>query len=83
MVKRTLEAAKKYHVNGILLGGGVAANTLLRNELIAQSELDVVMPTPSLCTDNGSMIGAAGYQRYIRGITHGLELDANPSLELV
>ena len=30
MVSRTLDAADRYAVNGILLGGGVAANTLLR-----------------------------------------------------
>ena len=82
MVKRTLEAAKKYHVNGILLGGGVAANTLLRKELIAQSELDVVMPSPSLCTDNGSMIGAAGFFQFKKGFCRQWDMDVIPNLKL-
>ncbi len=82
MVKRTLEAAKHYRVNGILLGGGVAANTLLRKELVSQSDLDVVMPSPGLCTDNGSMIGAAGFFQFNKGFCRQWDMDVIPNLKL-
>ena len=61
MVRRTVEAAKRYGVKGVLMGGGVAANTLLRREMRDRSPVEVIVPSPRLCTDNGAMIGAAAY----------------------
>lgn len=64
LVKKTVKAAKKYQVKSILLGGGVAANDMLRKQL-EQSTKHVVpsaklfVPTKSLCTDNAAMIAAA------------------------
>ena len=40
---------------------GVAANTLLRQEMAERSPVPVVVPRPALCTDNGAMIGAAAF----------------------
>ena len=61
LVHKTVEAAKQYGARGVLLGGGVAANTLLREELARRCPLPVVVPRPSLCTDNGAMVAAAAY----------------------
>ena len=40
------------------------------------------MPTPILCTDNAAMIGAAGYYDFVKGVRHGLDLNAVPGLKL-
>jgi len=63
LVRKTLKAAKKYNVKSILLGGGVAANQKLRDQLkLKIKDLDLktelFYPEKSLCTDNAAMIGA-------------------------
>ncbi len=82
MVGRTIEAAEKYRAKGILLGGGVAANSHLRAEMTRWSPLEVIVPRPALCTDNGAMIGAAAYFTLRHGDTFAWDLDVVPSLRL-
>jgi N6-L-threonylcarbamoyladenine synthase len=79
---KAIDAVRRYDARGLVLGGGVSANASLR-EACRQAPVPVLIPAPRLCTDNGAMIGAAGYQRFMKGETHGLELDASPSLALV
>jgi N6-L-threonylcarbamoyladenine synthase len=69
----------------VVLGGGVAANRVLRDRLAAAAEaagMPLVVPRPGLCTDNGAMIGAAAARRMEAGVRAGLDLDAKPSLPL-
>ena len=82
MVHKTLEAADKWGARGIILGGGVTANTLLRNRMSRESKLATLVPPPVLCTDNGAMIAACGYFHYNRGRNGPLDLDVDPSLSL-
>ena len=82
MVQRTVQAATHYKAKGVLLGGGVAANLLLREEMGRQSPVPVVVPRPSLCTDNGAMIGAAAYFRLRNGPRYQWDLDVLPGLRL-
>jgi N6-L-threonylcarbamoyladenine synthase len=85
LATKTLRAAREIGAASIVVGGGVAANRALRERLAAgAAELGVplVIPRPSLCTDNGAMIGAAGARRLERGERAGLDLDARPSLPL-
>jgi N6-L-threonylcarbamoyladenine synthase len=82
MVQKTLEAADKYGARGILLGGGVTANALLRERMSQESRLPTLIPAPVLCTDNGAMIAAAGYYHRIRGRRDLLDLDVDPGLSL-
>ena len=84
-VQKTVAAAKEKRVGTILLGGGVVANSRLR-ELIqpaaAAEGIEVRYPSPALCTDNGAMIAAAGWSRLLRGERSPLDLGADPSLPL-
>lgn len=64
LVAKTIKAAQKYQVKSILLGGGVAANNLLRKMLeVGCQKLGVkfFVPPKNLCTDNAAMIAAAAF----------------------
>ena len=82
LVTKTVAVAREQRVKQILLVGGVAANKLLRQQLIQNSPLPVLVPEPVLCTDNAAMIAACGYYRFKAGKIDGLELDVIPSLKL-
>ncbi len=82
LVRKTLEAAKTYNVKGILLGGGVASNSELRNEIKKHSPVPVTVPRPALCTDNGAMIGSAGWFHLRHGLKHQWDMDIDPRLRL-
>jgi N6-L-threonylcarbamoyladenine synthase len=85
LVRKSIRAAEAAGARSIVLGGGVAANRILRERLAAEAEdrnLLFVVPPPALCTDNGAMIGAAAARRFAAGERAGLDLDARPSLPL-
>ncbi|MBM4464853.1 MAG: tRNA (adenosine(37)-N6)-threonylcarbamoyltransferase complex transferase subunit TsaD [Chloroflexi bacterium] len=83
LVEKTKRAAEEYRVEQILLSGGVAANKLLRQEMAQRSDLPVLYPPISLCTDNAAMVAGAAYFRYQAGYRSGWDLDVIPNLKLV
>ena len=82
LVTKTVFLAKEQGVNQILLAGGVAANKVLRQSLIDNSPLPVLIPPFILCTDNAAMIATCAYYRYKAGKVDGLDMDAIPNLKL-
>jgi N6-L-threonylcarbamoyladenine synthase len=85
LVSKTVRAARESGARSIVLGGGVAANSVLRTRLAGEAEaigVPLIVPRPGLCTDNGAMIGAAGARRFLAGERSGLDLEATPSLPL-
>jgi N6-L-threonylcarbamoyladenine synthase len=85
LVTKTIRAAEAIGARSIVLGGGVAANRVLRDRLAARGAaagMPLVVPRPALCTDNGAMIGAAAARRFEAGVRAGLDLDARPSMPL-
>jgi tRNA N6-adenosine threonylcarbamoyltransferase len=84
-VTKTLRAARETGVERVLLGGGVVANTRLRERLVsdgAEAGLDVLVPPLSLCTDNAAMVACLGAARLERGDQAGLDIAADPNLPL-
>lgn len=85
LVSHTIEGAKQLGFKKIAMAGGVASNTVLREEMKEACERRGFMfyhPSPTLCTDNAAMIGAAAYYDYKKGLISGLTLNAVPSLKL-
>jgi N6-L-threonylcarbamoyladenine synthase len=85
LATKTLRAAGALEARTIVLGGGVAANAALRDRMAAgagELGIPLVVPRPGLCTDNGAMIGAAGWLRLQAGQRAPADLDARPSLKL-
>jgi N6-L-threonylcarbamoyladenine synthase len=84
-VSKTIEAAKRTDVDAVFLGGGVVANTRLRDRLGtagAAAGLRVVAPPLELCTDNAAMVACLGAARLERGERHALDIAADPNLPL-
>jgi N6-L-threonylcarbamoyladenine synthase len=82
LVTKAIDAARSYGATEILLAGGVAANTRLREELARRAPVPLRCPPPALCTDNAAMIGAAAFFRFEAGLQSGWDLDVQPNLKL-
>ena len=85
LATKTLKAARDYGVASVALGGGVAANRALRATLdarLAADGLQLRVPPPAWCTDNGAMIGAAAAHRFAAGDRADASLEAVPNLSL-
>ena len=82
LVKKTMLAVARSGVDTVFVGGGVAANSCLRAEMLAAcSDRDLTLHLAPLeyCTDNGAMVAALGYHLLQRGRTADLDLGAFPN----
>ena len=75
VVDKALLASRETGLDCIVAGGGVAANSYLRQRLQAEA-VRCVFPSLALCTDNAAMIAGFGYQLLRRGDRSGLEVNA-------
>ena len=77
--KKTRKAIREYKVKHLVMAGGVAANSGLRDSIkkvCEEENISFNVPRIKYCTDNGAMIGAAAYYAYKNGIVADLELNA-------
>jgi len=77
LMDRIHKASEQTGLRRVAIAGGVAANSGLRERLLA-SGLDVTIPPRARCTDNGAMIANAGRLRALRGQSDGLDAPARP-----
>ena len=85
LVTRTLEAATETGARTVLVSGGVAANSELRNRFASKAAamgVTVFFPSRALSTDNAAMIAAAAYPHLLSGDLAPFDLNAEPNLRL-
>jgi N6-L-threonylcarbamoyladenine synthase len=85
LVTRTLAAATETGARTILVSGGVAANSALRDTFQSKSAsmgVNVFFPSRALSTDNGAMIAAAAYPHLLAGDVASSDLNAEPNLRI-
>ena len=83
LIAKVKKAVLKRHIRKIVLAGGVAANSLLREKMHRLGEelkLEVYYPPLELCTDNGAMIARAGREIFLSEGPSSHELTAVPYL---
>lgn len=76
---RTLKALEKYGVDTLVLAGGVSANSVLRETMLADSKkygFKLYLPELSLCGDNAAMVASQGYYEFISGKRGDMSLNA-------
>lgn len=85
LVSKSRKAADLIGAKGLVLGGGVAANSLLRTRFIEMCESDGrrrLVPSRAMCTDNAAMIGSAAWYRWRSDGPTSLDSGAFPNLRL-
>ncbi len=84
LTRKTVQACRDHDVDTLVVGGGVAANGRLREMVLARAEaagIEVRIPRPGLCTDNGAMVAALGAEVVARGVApSSLDLPVDSSL---
>ena len=83
LVDKTIQAARHLDIGEIVVTGGVAANTALRERMTERGEalgIRVRFPLPAHCTDNAGMIAAAAYYRWRSGYRDSMDFNAVPNL---
>lgn len=79
LVDKTLKAAEEHSLSRVVISGGVAANSRLRDvfhERAGRKGIDVFIPPPVLCTDNAAMIAVVGDNLLKRGERGSFDLNA-------
>jgi len=85
LVAKTRRAVREVGATSMALGGGVAANSVLRERFAAAAATDgiqVFLPSREMCTDNAAMIASVGWYRLKRDGPTPLDAGANPNLRL-
>jgi len=84
LVSKVMNAVQDMAAVSIILGGGVAANSRLREQLNAKTtgkDIALYIPSIVLCTDNAAMIAGLGFHKYNAGNRSDLSLDVNSNLK--
>jgi N6-L-threonylcarbamoyladenine synthase len=85
LLRQTFAAAEAYGARGIVVSGGVAANSELRRRFQAEADkrgLPVAFPSLALSTDNAAMIAAAAWPKFVAEEFASDALGATPQLRL-
>ncbi len=82
VIDRTIKAVKEYHVNQVILAGGVSANSYLREQMSVEMEklkVNLHIPPMWCCTDNATMIAKVAEKLYDLKVFAPLDLGVDPN----
>jgi N6-L-threonylcarbamoyladenine synthase len=85
LLRQTFAAAESFGARGVVVSGGVAANSELRRRFQAEADrrgLPIAFPSLALSTDNAAMIAAAAWPKFVASDFAGEDLGATPQLRL-
>jgi len=85
LCSKTIKAAQQVTAKGIVLGGGVSANSSLRTQMTqrgSEAGFKVALPSRAMCTDNAAMIASAAWHRLKSDGPMDLTCGAYPNLKL-
>ena len=85
LAAKARKAAQQLGAKTVALGGGVAANSLLRSTMTtvcAEAGWRLVLPSMGMCTDNAAMIASAGWYRLVADGPSSMDMGAMPNLKL-
>jgi len=85
LVTKLLRVAEQTEMQTIVIGGGVAANSALRERLVEEGEtsgLRIMLPSIGLCTDNAAMVASVAWWRLAADGPTSLAGGAYPSLRI-
>ena len=85
LIDKTRRAAVEVGATAVCLGGGVAANSELRErvlDLSTEEGLQAFLPSREMCTDNAAMVAAAAWWRYNSDGPTPLDVGVDPGLRL-
>ena len=89
LTKKALDACKESGIDSLVIGGGVAANSRLREMAVERASMmgvEVRIPPAVLCTDNGAMVAALGTQLVSDGVapsSRGIAVESSAPVSLV
>jgi N6-L-threonylcarbamoyladenine synthase len=86
LVGKTLQAARATGRTRVAVSGGVSLNSRLRARFeaaCAQEGLELLLASPTLCTDNAAMIAAVAQYALEAGLSTPIEEDIDPNLSLM
>ena len=79
IINKTRKAIKDFKINNLIVAGGVAANSEVREQvtiLCKEEEIEFSFPPIKYCTENAAMIAAAGYFAYKHGKNADMSLNS-------
>ena len=85
LTTKARKAAIETKAKGLCIGGGVAANSRLREaifDICSEDGLHPFVPSRAYCTDNAAMVAATGWRRFLQDGPTLLNTGANPNLKL-
>lgn len=84
LLNKTFNAANEHGIKRVVVCGGVACNSRIRElgaEYGKENNVEMLYPSPSLCTDNAAMIATLGYYKFREGDLSGLNMGAYSTLK--